>query len=199
LDVAQAVLSIELLGECFQVDIGGIHHLEERLARDGIDVTVSHGHRFYAQLAASEGGVNSILGPNYRFIVSESNAHAAMGLSRSGNGIWSCNFAPSIGLPGFGGCPVLAKFAAQIAAAGAKRKHCCPGEKLVEWFFLDRIDTETGTATIRGQNNSATLVLANKAKTAVAFFQGTMSWAKVANYPVTTFIDMPPSTNFAPV
>ena len=49
--------------------------------------------------------------------------------------------------------PVLAEFAAQIAAAGPERQHWRPRQEVVERLFLDRVDAEAAGATTGRQHH----------------------------------------------
>ena len=75
----------------------------------------------------------------------------------------------SIPFPRFANVPILAKFAAEIASGGSKGKNACPRIEMIQWFFFDRVDAKSATATIGGQNHLAMDILAYKTKSPLAF------------------------------
>ena len=71
LQVGERDLGVELFGECFQVDVGGIDVLvdiEERLARD---VAVRDHHVIEPGAVRLAGNVDDVLTPDRRLVISE--------------------------------------------------------------------------------------------------------------------------------
>jgi hypothetical protein len=71
----------------------------------------------------------------------------------------------------FGNVVVLTEFASQIAARSAKAQHRRAGQKMVQRFFLNRINAKPTRAAIGIQYKLITLSFADKAQTPLAVFE----------------------------
>ena len=63
---------------------------------------------------------------------------------------------------------------------------------MIERLFLNRIDTETGAAAIRGQHHFTVTILAHETKTAIAWFESALTWAYVTDDSLGILRRMPP-------
>jgi hypothetical protein len=76
--------------------------------------------------------------------------------------------------------PVLAELAGQVAPCGAKRQDRCAGQKMIERFFLDRIDAKARRTAVGGEHDLVVLPGAHKAQAALAFVQLAIARTDVA-------------------
>jgi hypothetical protein len=53
---------------------------------------------------------------------------------------------------------------------------------VIEWFFLDWVDTETGRAAIGGEDDLVVLTHAHEAGTTLSLVQFAVAWTKVTLY-----------------
>jgi hypothetical protein len=83
-------------------------------------------------------------------------------------------------LPGLADIPVLAKFAGQIATGGTKGENRGTGQKVIEGFFLDRIDAESARATIGIQYQGTLVVFPDITKSLLPLFDAAISGAEIA-------------------
>src|SRR6202034_2958832 len=93
--------------------------------------------------------------------------------------------------------PVLAEKAAHVAAGRAHRKHARPGQKMVQGFFLDRIDLQRGRVRVAQTVKLPAFVCANETETglpladvAVARTQVAMNFAVGLRLPPTRFVQV---------
>src|SRR5262245_34708382 len=74
--------------------------------------------------------------------------------------------------------PVLTKATAEIATRGAKAQHASSGQKMIQGLFFDGIDSEAGGCAVAEGIEFAADVLADIAKTGLAFAQATEAWTE---------------------
>jgi len=197
LEVRVGDLAIELLGERLQVDVRGVHDLEERPAGLRCDVAGGDGDRLDAPLAAGLRGVDGVLGPDHRVVVGEGDALAAVVQGRLGDGPGHRQGAEALDLARLGDVPVLAELAAEVAAGGAEGQHAGAGVEVVERLLLDRVDAEAGAPAVGRQHHLAAEVLADEAEAAVAGLEVALARAEVADDP--PVLRMPPAARQRPV
>ena len=110
-------LLVEFFRKRLQVDIGGIHGMEERWPRCGADVTGRDCDRFDAHLPTGDSGIHGIFGPDDRIVVGEGHAATTHVPGCGRDRLGHRQFAESFHFARFGDVPVLAELAAQIAAS----------------------------------------------------------------------------------
>src|SRR5207253_4320539 len=71
----------------------------------------------------------------------------------------------------FGDVPVLTKPAAEIASRRAERKHARSGQKMVQRFLFNRIDTKSAAPAIRGQYHPIAHPLPDETESALSFIE----------------------------
>jgi hypothetical protein len=101
-------------------------------------------------------------------------------LSRYSDAFRHGQFAKPLDFSRFRDVPVLTELTSQIAACGSERKNGSAGEKVIEWFFLDRINAETSAATIGCQFHLAIDILANETESSITGFKPAVSGTKIA-------------------
>ena len=184
---------IELLGEPLQIDVRRIHHLEERLPRFGGNVARGDGHGLDPDRMAGPRGVDGVFGPDYRVVVGEGDAPAAMLLRCRGDGLGRGDLAQPLDLARLRDIPVLAELTAQIAAGGAERQNACARIELIQRLLFDRVDTEPRASSIGGEHHLAAQVLPHETEAAIPRLQATGPRAEVADDPPTLGGVVPPA------
>ncbi len=201
LQMRQRQVLVEFFGECFQIDIGRVHELEEGASRLGRNVAGRHRDRFDPLLATCFGRVDCVFGPDDRIVVGVGDARAPQFFRGGGDGLRRravrSDDSTSRDLEM---SQILAKFAAQVAACRAKGKHTGAGIKMIERFFFDRIDAKTGAAAVRGQHDLFPVpILPDKAESAVAWLEVAFSWTQVADDPPVVIRIVPPAARLGAV
>ncbi len=171
---------IKVFRERFQVDVRGVHRGKELTSRLRRDVTGGDCDGFDVDRMAGGSGVDRVFGPDHWIVVSKRDAAATRFLCRRRDVLRGRQIAQPRHFAAFGDVPVLTEFTAKVAAGCSETKHRRTGQKVIERFFLDRVDTESGAATIGVQHHPTIAIGANKAKAAISRLQATRPWAKLA-------------------
>jgi hypothetical protein len=87
LQVGDAELVIEAVGECFEIDIGGIHDGEKLAGWFRVDIAGSHRDIADAQLATGKRGVDGVFGEDHRVVVGVGNGVGTVAFGSLGNGL----------------------------------------------------------------------------------------------------------------
>src|SRR5438067_1285256 len=82
-----------------------------------------------------------------------------------------CGIGELVPLARFGDVPVLAKPATKIASSRAEREHARPGQKMVQRFLFNWIDTKPAASPVRRQQQSIAQPLPNETKSALPVVQ----------------------------
>ena len=180
LQVADAELVVELVGEGLEVDVGGIHDGEEFARRLAVDVAGGDGDVADALLAAGERGVDGVFGEDDRVVVGVGDGVGAVALGGGGDHLRAGFVHQAIHVLRLGDVPVLAELAGEVAAGGAEGEDAAAGVEVVERLLLDRVDAEAGGAAVGGQLHGAIDHLAHEAGAALAFVQLAVARAEVA-------------------
>ena len=179
LQVGQRDLAVKLLGERFEVNIGGVNvaiDVEKRLARD---VTIRDHHRVQAGAVGFARDVDNVLAPDGRLVVGERDVGRAV-LQRHFDHVFRTERqgVDLVGL-GLGDVPVLAKGTTHIAAGGTHGKDLRAREKMVERLLLDRIHRHGGWPPVAELQQASAFILADEAEAALAFSDVAMPRTKV--------------------
>ena len=193
LDMSGRQFPVELLGKRLQVNVGRIHLLIEAFASLRRNVPRSDRDGPDSRCAAHPSRINGVLGPYNRVVVGESDAPAPVFFRRQRNYFRKSCLAERFHLPGLGNRPVLAELAAQIAAGRPERQNGGSRKEVVQRFLLDRIDTETGTPTVRGQNHTTIEILTDETEASLARRQGASARTQIADDLRTVAGVVPPS------
>ncbi len=108
---------------------------------------------------------------NHWIIVGKGNGTALELFGHGRQFFRGCSVCQCVYFSRFTYVPVLAKLAGQIAARGAKGKHRRSRQKMIEWFFLNGINTKTTGTTIAGKHYLAILAGPDKTQTLLPFMQ----------------------------
>src|SRR5439155_12888343 len=167
---------IKRVGERFEVHICRVHVLVKFLARIIGDITRGNGYRFDSVFVTRIGDINRVLSENYRIVVSERDRATAESFRFQRDPLWRRGIGELVPLARFGDVPVLAKATTEIASRGAKREHTRSRQKMVQRFFLNRIDTKSAASSVGSQHDSIAHALPHKTKTALSFVQFAKPW-----------------------
>src|SRR5215470_17878286 len=74
--------------------------------------------------------------------------------------------------------PVLAKEATHVAAGSSHAENACAGKKMIQRFFLDRIDLQRGGRTVTEAVKLSFAIHADKTKTRLPFVNVTVARAE---------------------
>ena len=180
LQVRTAQLHVELVGEAFEIDVGRVHLRVELAPRIDADVTGSHGDRRDPAGVARIRGIHRVLGEDDRIVVRERDAAAAARMRGGGNGGGRRRVLQRVHLARLRNVPVLAELAGEVAAGGPERQHRRAGIEMIERFLFDRVDAESGRASVRRQHHRIVLALAHEAGAALPFVQPAVARTQVA-------------------
>ncbi len=88
---------------------------------------------------------------------------------------------------------ILTECAGEITPRRPKAQHWRPGQEMVEWFFLNRIDTASTGAAVGGKDDLVPLPTAHKTQPPLPIAQFTKTRADVAlNTPILDRMPVPP-------
>src|SRR5262245_3163911 len=186
-------MPIEVLGKALQIDVCRIHGFIKRRPRLRSNIASRDRDGFYARRPASLGAVNRIFRPNDWVIVRVGNAAAPELEGRLCDGFWRSVLAELFNLLRFADRPVLAEFAAQIAAGGAERQDAGAGIELIQWLLLNRVNAKAGAAAIGRKDHLAVTIFAYEAEAAIAGPQMAVARAKIADNAACFGIVVPPA------
>ena len=134
--------AVEGFGEPLEVDVGGIHPVEEFTPCFRHHVTRSDCHRPDSSFPAFPGNVHCVLEENDGVVVGECDTAAAMRLCRFGDGLGRGGIGEPVEFPGFADVPVLAEAATKVAACGAEGKDRGSGEEMIQRLLFHRVNAE---------------------------------------------------------
>ena len=180
LQVGAGEFPVEFFVEGFQVDVGGVHVAEELGAGFGGDVAGGDGDRANAFFAAGLGGVDGVFQEDDRVVVGVGDAAAAELARCFGQLFGGGGLLQRVHFARFAHVPVLAELAGEVAAGGTEREHGGAGKKMVERFFLDRVDAEAARAAVGRQNDLVAFPGANETKPALPFIELAEAGAEIA-------------------
>jgi hypothetical protein len=180
LEVGEAELVVEALGEGLQVDVGCVHAGEEFRPGFGGDVARRDRHGPQARPAALAGRVQGILGPGHGVVVGEGHASAAQAQGGLGDLSGGGLFTEGLDLVGLAHMPVLAEAAAQVASGRPEGEHAGAGQEVVQGLLLDGVHAEARAATPGGQDQASALVLTHEAEATLPVSEPACSRAQMA-------------------
>ena len=132
---------IELFGEAFEVDVGGVHGRVEVGPGFGAHVSGSHGDGMDAERSAG-------FGEHDRIVIGERRRIDAP-VGRDLRDFLRTGFhAEPVEAAGFGNIPVLAESATGIAASRAETQHTGTGVEVVERLLFHWVHGEAGAAAV---------------------------------------------------
>ena len=139
---------IELFGEAFEVDVGGVHGRVAVGPGFGAHVSGSHGDGMDAERSAGFGRVDGIFGEHDRIVIGERRRIDAP-VGRDLRDFLRTGFhAEPVETAGFGNIPILAESATGIAASRAKTQHTGTGVEVVERLLFHWVHGEAGAAAV---------------------------------------------------
>ncbi len=183
LEVPAAELVIEAVGERLEVDVGGVHRLEELDARFRVDVTGRDGDRLDAPVAAGRRNVDGILEEDDRVVVGVGDAAAAELGGDLGQALGARAVGQRVHFAGLAHVPVLAELAGEVAAGGAEGQHAGARVEMIERLLLDRVHAEARRAPVGDELDLVVEPLAHVAQAALAVAQAAVARADVALQP----------------
>ena len=171
---------IKLFRKRFEVDIGCIHVFEKLRTRFGGYVTCGNGHCLDTDSMTGNRRVNRVFCPDYGIVVSEGDTAAARAQRSLGNSFRRRFMTQSLDLARFRDIPVLAEFAAQIAARCSERQDRRARKKMIERFLLDGVDAKPSASPVGIEHHLPLAILAYKAKAFISRIQMTMPGTQLA-------------------
>jgi len=111
---------VEVFGEAFEIDVGGVHVLVEFLAGFGADVSGGDGDGVDVQVAASFGDIDGVFEKDGRIVIGKGYAGALVIFGDSSDFFRGGGVSEGVDLAGLGDVPVLAEFAGEVAAGGSE-------------------------------------------------------------------------------
>src|SRR5262249_8150930 len=104
-------------------------------------------------------------------VVGEGHAPAAKPRCRHGDLLRCGSIGQRVDLTGFRYVPVLTESTRQITAGRSERQHGRPGQEVVQWFLLDRINTESGRPPLRREHDFAARTHTHEAQAGLPLMQ----------------------------
>ncbi len=185
LQIARANLPVESLGECLEIDVGGIDDVEKFQPRFRANFAGGDRHRFHTDFVTGVCHVDGVLHKNHGVIVGERDTLAAELAGRFGDRFRWCLVGQRVDLAGFADVPVLTKLAAEIATRRSERQDRCPRIEVVERLLFDGVDAVSTRPAVGRENNLVVFASTDKTKTALPFVQLAESRAEITlNAPV---------------
>jgi hypothetical protein len=160
--------AVEIFGEGFEVDVGGVNVIVDVVESFAGDVAVADHNGFESGGLGGFANVDDVLAPDGRFVVGEGDGIAAVFFGKEGNVFGRDVLGVDLILVGFGDVPVLAEEAAHVAAGGAHAEDARAGEEMVERLFFDGVDLECGGRGVAEAVEFAVLIGAYVAETGLA-------------------------------
>jgi hypothetical protein len=149
-------------------------------ARLWTDISGAYGNALDAAFMAGDRGINGILVKDGWIVICIGNARTSESLRGPRYIVWARFLRKDLKLARFADVPILAKLAAQIAAARPKGQHRRPRKEVIERLLLDGVDAEPTRTPVRRQDNRITLASSHEAKCALAFMQSAEARAQIA-------------------
>ena len=156
LKLRKAKPMIKRISERFQIDIRRVHVLIKFCTRIISDVTGRNRHGFDPALAARVRNIDRVLGKDHRIVVSKRDGSTAEPFRCERDLLRRRGIGEFVPLTRLGNVPVLTKPATEIATGRTKREHTRSRQKMVQRFFLDRINTESAASAISSEQYSIT-------------------------------------------
>src|SRR5271157_753895 len=189
--MSQGDFAVEVFGEGFEVDVGGINVIVNVVEGFAGDVAVGDHDGFEAVEFGGFADVNDVFAPDGGFVVGEGDGMAAMPEGEEGNFFGRKVAGVDLILMGFGDVPILAEETAHVASGGAHAEDFCAGKKMAERLFLDGIDLKSGGGSVAEAEEFAILVDADEAETRLAGADVAVARTEVAVDAVVGFGDPP--------
>jgi len=187
-----AGFTVERFGESLEIDVCGIHPVEEFTPCLLHQVTRSDGYGTDPLFPAFLSDVHGIFQENHRVVVGVGDTAAAMGLGRLGNRPGGGGIGESIEFPGFADVPVLTETTGQVATCGAEGKDRGPGQEMIQRFLLHRIDAESARTPVGGELDLPASPLTHETQSTLSLTQFALPGADVAaQSPIFETLPMP--------
>ena len=182
-EMATADLAVVLLGETFEVDVDGIHGVEQFRARAGFDITSGDADGLDPPRAARVRGIDGVLQEDHGIVVGERHTRAAEPLRGLRDLLGAGLVCQGVDVAGLGDVPVLAELARQVASRGPEAEHGGTGQEVVEWLLLDRVDAVAAGPAVGGTDDRIVLPGPHEAQAALSLVQPAGSRADVTLHP----------------
>src|SRR5208337_3322166 len=148
LEMGEGEFAVEIFGEGFEVDVGGVNVVVDVVEGFAGDVAVGDHDGSKAVGLSGFADVNNVFAPDGGFVVGEGDGIAAVLQGEERNLFGGKVLGVDLVLMGFGDVPILAEEAAHVAAGGAYAEDFRAGEEMAEGLFLDGIDLESGGSAV---------------------------------------------------
>jgi len=178
-EMRQRDFSVEMFGQGFEVNVGGVDMVVDVVEGFAGDVAVGDHDGFEAVGLGGLADVDDVFAPDGGFVVGEGDGSAAVFFGEQRNVFGRDVFGVDLILVGFGDVPILAEETAHIAAGGAHAEDAGAGEKMIEGLFFDGVDLQGGGSGVAEAVEFAVFVGADIAETGLALADVTVARAKV--------------------
>jgi len=168
LQMGEGDFAVEIFGEGFEVDVGGINVVVDVVEGFAGDVAVGDHDGFEAVRLGGFADVNDVLAPDGGLVVGEGDGIAAVLQGEEGNLLRREVLGVELVLMGFGDVPILTEEAPHVAAGGAYAKDFRAGKEMAEGLFLDWINLESGRRSVAEAEELAAMIDANEAEAGLA-------------------------------
>ncbi len=116
-------------------------------------------------------GVNRILGPHDGVVIGIGHALTSVLQGSLRDHFRSRILTQPFDLSRLGNIPVLTKLATKVATRSPEREDARAWKEMVERFFFDGIDANSGATTIRRKHHALVTILADETKAAITRLQ----------------------------
>ncbi len=177
--MCQRDFAIEIFGEGFEVDIGGIDVIVDVVEGFAGDVAVGDHDGFQAEGTSCFADVDHIFPPDGGFVIGEGERGAFVSASKEGNFFGRDMPGMNLVVMRLGDIPVLTKEATHVATGGAQAEDARAGKKVIERLLFDGIDLKRGGRGIAETVQLSVLVDSDVAETGLAWANVAMAGAEV--------------------
>ncbi len=177
-------LAVEILGECFQVDIRGVDVIVNVVEGFVSDVTVGDHDGLEAERFGGLADVDHIFSPDCRLVVGERNGIASILLGEERHVLRGHVLGVDLILMGFGDIPVLTKEASHVATSRTHAENARARKEMIERLFFDGIDLKGRRGSIAKTVQFAILIGTDIAEAGLAVADVAVSRAQVTVDPI---------------
>lgn len=165
---AAAGVSIERLGEGFQINVGGVHGAEELAPGIGADLASCDGDGADALFPASVGNVDGIFQENDRIVVGEGDARATELPGGSGYGLGGGGVCEGVDFAGLADVPVLTEAAGEVTSRCAEGQDRSAREEVIQRLLFYGVDAEAAGTAVGGEHHLIAGASMDEAQAALA-------------------------------
>ncbi len=186
-EVGESNLAIEIFGEGFEIDVGGIDVVVNVVKSFASDVAIGDHDGFEAIGPGGFANVDDVFAPDGGFVVGEGDGVTTVLQGEFGNVLGRNVARVDLIVMGLRDVPVLAEEAAHVAAGGAQAEDSGARKEMIQGLFLNGVNLERGGCTVAKIEELSILIDADEAETGLAVANVAVSGTEIAMNAVARF------------